>query len=86
MLLQVCDREGIQVVSEPPSIHSIDSWQGAAIASTSRLFLPVHSLEYQTRQGETKNKSFDYSDPQHLFTKLEQLVLAEVARRSEELL
>ncbi|KAL3130478.1 hypothetical protein ABBQ38_008295 [Trebouxia sp. C0009 RCD-2024] len=86
VLLEVCDREGIQVVSEPPSIHSIDSWQGAAIASTSRLFLPVHSLEYQTRQGETKNKSFDYSDPQHLFTKLEQLVLAEVARRSEELL
>ncbi|KAL3147899.1 hypothetical protein ABBQ32_002614 [Trebouxia sp. C0010 RCD-2024] len=86
VLLEVCDREGVQVVLEPPSMHSIDSWQGAAIASTSRLFLPVHSLEYQTRQGETKHKSFDYSDPQHLSMKLEQLVLAEIARRSEKLL
>lgn len=67
-------------------MHSIGSWQGAAIASTSRLFLPVHALEYQTSQGETKQKLFDYSDSFHLFVKLEQLVLAELARRSEALL
>ena len=85
-MLQVCKREGVQVVLESPSMHSIESWHGAAIASTSRLFLPVHSLEYQTSQGETKHKSFDYSDTQHLFLKLEQLVLAEIDRRSEALL
>lgn len=66
-------------------MHSIDTWQGAAIASTSRLFLPVHSIEYNTSQGEGKHKAFDYSDPQHLLMKLEQLVLAEVAQRSEAL-
>ena len=86
MLLQVCNKEGIKVVLEPPSMHSIDTWQGAAIASTSRLFLPVHSIEYNTRQGEIKHKAFDYSDPQHLLINLEQLVLSEVAQRSETLL
>lgn len=67
-------------------MHSIATWQGAAIASTSRLFLPVHSIEYDTSQGEVQHKAFDYSDPQHLLMKLEQLVLAEVAQRSEVLL
>lgn len=84
--LQVCEREGISVVLNPPSMHSIATWQGAAIASTSRLFLPVHSIEYNTNQEEVKHKAFDYSDPQQLMMKLEQLVLAEVAHRSEALL
>ena len=70
---------------DPPSMHSIDTWQGAAIASTSRLLLPVHRIEYQTSQQETSHKAFDYSDPQHLLMKLEQLVLDEVAKRSEAL-
>lgn len=82
----MCEREGISVVLEPPSMHSIATWQGAAIASTSRLFLPVHSIEYNTSQGEVKHRAFDYSDPQHLLMTLEQLVLAEVAQRSEVLL
>lgn len=66
-------------------MHSIDTWQGAAIASTSRLLLPVHSIEYQTKQGESQLKSLEYSNPEHLLMRLEQLVLAEVAQRSEPL-
>lgn len=66
-------------------MHSIDTWQGAAIASTSRLFLPVHNIEYNPSQGEVRHKAFDYSEPQHLLVKLEQLVLSEVAQRSEAL-
>ena len=85
-MLQVCKREGIKVILEPPSMHSIDTWRGAAIASTSRLFLPVHSIEYGANQGEVRHKEFNYSDPQHLLIKLEQLVLSEVAERSEALL
>ena len=85
MLWQVCEREGVKVIMKPPSMHSIDTWQGAAIASTSRLLLPVHSIEYRTKQGETRLKSFEYSDPEHLLVRLEQLLLAEVTERSEPL-
>ena len=72
------------MVLKPPSIHSVDRWQGAAIASTSRLLLPVHVLEY-TRDAERHCKEFDYSDGSNLLSRLEQLVLAEVENRSETL-
>ena len=85
LLLQVCEREKIQVILQPPSMHSIEDWQGAAIASTSRLLLPVHSIEYEDKAGKSQYKEFDYSKPEDLLSKLEQLVLAEVAQRSESL-
>lgn len=85
VIVQVCKREGIPVVLEPPSIHCVDRWQGAAIASTSRLLLPVHVLEYQ-RDAKKHFKEFDYSDSGNLLSRLEQLVLAEVKDRSETLL
>lgn len=85
VVVQVCKREGIPVVLEPPSIHSVDRWQGAAIASTSRLLLPVHVLEYQ-RDAKQHLKEFDYSAGSNLLSRLEQLVLAEVQNRSETLL
>lgn len=80
----MCEREQIPVVLEPPSIHNIDQWQGAAIASTSRLFLPVHVLTYHDKTG-TACKTFSYSDESWL-SKVEKLVLDEVAGRSEPLL
>mmetsp|Transcript_4736 Transcript_4736/g.6719 ORF Transcript_4736/g.6719 Transcript_4736/m.6719 type:complete len:393 (-) Transcript_4736:135-1313(-) len=43
LLLHVCEREGIPVVLQPPSISSLmqHKWEGCAISSTSRLLLPV---------------------------------------------
>ena len=84
-VVQVCKHEGIPVSLEPPSIHRVGRWQGAAIASTSRLLLPVHVLEYQ-RDAKKRLKEFDYSDGRNLLSRLEQLVLAEVTNRSETLL
>ncbi|KAA6428270.1 MAG: aminotransferase class [Trebouxia sp. A1-2] len=84
VVLEVCRREGIQVKLEAPSIHNVDKWQGAAIASTSRLFLPVHMLEYQ-KESKPHERQFQYSKETSLLRRLEQLVLAEVEHRSETL-
>jgi len=82
--VQVCRREGIQVRLEAPSIHNVDKWQGAAIASTSRLLLPVHVIEYQ-KESKPHKKQFQYSKGRSLLGRLEQLVLAEVEHCSETL-
>jgi len=82
--IQVCRREGIQVRFEAPSIHNIEKWQGAAIASTSRLLLPVHMVEYQT-ESKPHERHFQYSKETSLLSRLEQLVLAEVEHCSETL-
>ena len=81
--MQVCKREQIPVVLEAPSIHDIEKWQGAAIASTSRLLLPVHEISYQGKAGAACKK-FSYDD-ESLMSRLETLVLNEVAGRSEPL-
>lgn len=65
-------------------MDNIESWQGAAIASTSRLLLPVHCVEYQ-KESKLHSKDFHYSDAHNLLTRLEKMVLAEVADRSEAL-
>mmetsp|Transcript_16484 Transcript_16484/g.40595 ORF Transcript_16484/g.40595 Transcript_16484/m.40595 type:complete len:334 (-) Transcript_16484:440-1441(-) len=46
LLLHVCEKEGIPVVLEPPSVSSLlnGAWEGAAISSTSRLLLPVGKI------------------------------------------
>ncbi|KAL0032443.1 hypothetical protein WJX77_000991 [Trebouxia sp. C0004] len=85
VVLEVCRREGIQVRLEAPSIRSVDQWQGAAIASTSRLLLPVHMIEYQ-KESKPHNRQFQYSKGRSLLSRLEELVLAEVEHRSETLL
>lgn len=71
------------MVLEPPSIHEVDQWQAAAIASTSRLLLPVHEMTYQGKAG-TACRTFSY-DSGSLMSRLEDLVLDEVAGRSEAL-
>lgn len=84
VVLKVCRREGIQVRLEAPSIHHVNKWQGAAIASTSRLLLPVHVIEYQ-KESKPCKRQFQYSEGSSLLSRLEQLVLAEVERCSETL-
>ncbi|GAB5362206.1 hypothetical protein AAMO2058_000778400 [Amorphochlora amoebiformis] len=46
LVLHVCEQEGIPVKLEPPSVKSLfdGTWEGAAISSTSRLFLPVDEI------------------------------------------
>ena len=69
---------------EAPSIHDIDKWQGAAIASTSRLLLPVNEIEYGS-DPSTRGRKFDYNEADNLLSRLEKLVVAEVADHSEAL-
>ena len=69
---------------QPPSIHNISSWQGAAIASTSRLLLPVNTMEYQIG-SQSHSEQFEYSGADNLLSRLEQLVLAEMEHWSEPL-
>ena len=69
---------------EAPNIHDIDSWQGAAIASTSRLLLPVHEVEYGS-DSPVRSRKFDYHQSNSLLSRLEKLVVAEVADHSEAL-
>jgi len=45
LLWQVCEREGIPVVLAAPKVDDADSWDGMFITSTSRLVLPVDTLE-----------------------------------------
>lgn len=82
-VLQVCERDQIATVLQAPSIHDIEQWQGAAIASTSRLLLPVHEVIYSGKAG-TSCKTFEYNE-NSLMSRLESLVLDEVAGRSEPL-
>lgn len=47
LVLEVCQRERIPVVLEPPSIHGIKKeWDGCFITSTSRLVLPVDEIAW----------------------------------------
>ena len=44
LLLEVCEREGVEVVLHPPSLHEAPKWDAAMISSTSRLLLPIDEL------------------------------------------
>jgi len=44
LLLEVCEKNTIPVVLEPPNIRGIESWEGALISSTSRLALPIDEI------------------------------------------
>lgn len=93
MVIQVCQREGIKVVFQTPTLRDAQQkWQGALISSTSRLLLPVDEI-YSPIDGKVSEKgdllrTFSYKrKEQHddcCFTiRLSRLVAAEVEANSE---
>ena len=83
LLAQICEREGILVVSTPPNVRDMDAWEGAAVSSTSRLLLPVDEIAL-AREGEEAH--FKHFSEQPLMRRLEKLVLQEFETKSEPLL
>ena len=86
LALEVCERESIPVVLEPPDLKDIERWEGCLISSTSRLLLPVDEL-YKPAEGAATTsadlvRAFDNA-PGSLAERLRELVAAEVAAHSE---
>jgi len=42
LILQCCEKLGIEVVFECPNIQQVHHWEGAFISSTSRMLMPVN--------------------------------------------
>lgn len=80
MLGQVCEREGIPVVLEAPSVNDLDRWEGAFVTSTSRLVLVIDELTVCHGAVPTQTRSFG---EQRLLQRIEALVLDDIAKRSE---
>ena len=88
LLLEVCAREGIPVVLEPPKLQDAPRWQGALISSTSRLMLPIDKL-FVPREGAPSDAAdlraaFD-NGPGSLAARLRALVQGEVEAHSTEI-
>jgi len=88
LLLEVCEREGIPVVLQPPKLADASKWEGALISSTSRLMLPIDEL-YLPREGEASLQAdriaaFD-NGPGSLAARLKAMVQAEVEAHSTEI-
>ena len=92
LALEVCSREGIEVVLRPPRLAELADWEGALISSTSRLLLPVDEV-YVPREGEPavdadRARVFASSDSDSdggdggLARRLQRLVAAEVLAHS----
>ena len=86
LALEVCARERIPVVLEPPDLKDVAKWEGCLISSTSRLLLPVDEL-YQPAEGAPSKagnlvRAFDNA-PGSLAARLQDLVAAEVKAHSE---
>ena len=64
LLLEVCEREGIPVVLQPPKLADASKWEGALISSTSRLMLPIDEL-YLPREGEASLQADRTHAPRH---------------------
>lgn len=97
LVLDVCKREKIPVVYEPPCVlDASNRWEGALISSTSRLALPIDELymppEKENRPSTEKDliRKFDYSSnndtgtstSSSLAIRIQKLVAAEVEARS----
>ena len=80
LLLEECEREGVEVDLSPPSLEEIDEWQGCFISSTSRLLLPVSRVVYTSKDGEQRVRSFEPLDP--LVTGLEGMILERYRQES----
>jgi Amino-transferase class IV len=53
LVLEACADHGVPVVLEPPPLEDLPAWSGAAIASTSRLLLPIHRMDVIPPMGAT---------------------------------
>ncbi|KAI8321759.1 hypothetical protein GQ54DRAFT_304523 [Martensiomyces pterosporus] len=59
-VLQICERDGIEVVNEP--VVDLERWSGAFISSTSRMVLPVSAIIYRDDEDSTPLR-LDARDP-----------------------
>lgn len=87
LLLEVCAREGIEVVLEAPSLRDAEAWQGCIVSSTSRLALPVDELvvpaEGERAKAGDRRLVFDNDAAGSVARRLQRLVENEVASHSE---
>jgi len=86
LAIEVCEREGIPVVLEPPDLDNVADWDGCLISSTSRLMLPIDEL-YKPAEGAPATagdllRTFD-NGPDSLAARLQALVASEVEAHSE---
>ena len=87
LLLEVCEREGIPVVRTPPTLASIDSWDGALISSTSRLALPVDELYTPPASEPSTQAALRRRFPSDgLAHRISRLVAAEVEAHSTQII
>ena len=89
LLLEVCEREGIEVVLKPPLLSDASEWSGCLISSTSRLMLPIDEL-YVPKDGEVSGEgdlvaSFENGEGS-LASKLRDWVREEVESHSTRVL
>ena len=88
LLLEVCAREGVPVVLQPPKLADAGRWEGCLISSTSRLLLPVDEL-YVPADGRPSRPAdrvvaFDNA-PASLAARLRDMVSIEVEAHSSEI-
>lgn len=86
VLLSVCRKHQIPVVLQGPKLSDVQNWEGALIASTSRLALPVHEISANDQSGDKlPHRTFQYNSSS-LTLRLENLVLAAISEKSEKAL
>jgi hypothetical protein len=86
IVLEVCAREGIPVALEAPALGGAAGWRAAFLTSTSRLLLPVDAVAWGAAGEQRREPVALGSRADPLVARLEALVEAEVAARSERIL
>ncbi|TMW68559.1 hypothetical protein Poli38472_006027 [Pythium oligandrum] len=82
LVLDVCKKEGIPVVLEPPTLEAVDSWDACFISSTSRLVLGAGSIEYDHPASKTRQvRTFERSA---VLDRISDAVRASVLTRSSD--
>jgi hypothetical protein len=82
LVLEVCEELGIPVVLEPPTLDTVNAWEGCFISSTSRLVLGAGSLEFDALDtGKRVTRTFERST---ILDRLAEAVKASVLRKSSE--
>jgi len=90
LVLDVCKRNNIPVVFQPPTLNKNErqncDWEGALISSTSRLALPIDAI-YVPEEGQPSHHPSDLckqfnNDDSSLANRIQSLVAMEVEARS----
>lgn len=79
LVIKVCEEAGIPVKKQAPRLQDSSSWDGALVTSTSRLALPVDSIELPSGEVVT----FDVTNP--LIQSIRDKVAAAISACSERL-